>query len=73
MTETLLDVTGLSCPLPLLKTKLALKTMRKGDCLNVITSDSGSYRDIPAYIEQSEHALISKASKGGSYYFVIRC
>jgi|TARA_R110002167_G_scaffold13793_9_gene56733 TusA-related sulfurtransferase len=67
----LLDATALSCPLPLLKTKLALKTLAAGEVLMVRACDAGSWRDIPRYIELSEHRLLSTARNGDEYHYWI--
>lgn len=70
--DVALDVTGLSCPMPLLKTKLELKKMHEGQLLLVVTSDGGSWKDIPAYINQVVHELISAQQKDKNYVFLIR-
>ncbi|MDO6682778.1 MULTISPECIES: sulfurtransferase TusA family protein [unclassified Oceanobacter] len=67
----LLDVTALSCPLPLLKTKLALKSLAVGDVLLVRACDAGSWRDIPRYLELSEHQLMSASREGNEYHYWI--
>ena len=56
---TELDASTLQCPLPLLKTKLALKSLEKGDHLQVKTTDSASLADIPRFIDHSCHSLVS--------------
>jgi len=67
-----LDARGLSCPMPLLKTKLELNRMQTGDILEVLASDSGSARDIPAFLELSRHELVSLEERDGEFHFVIR-
>ena len=52
-----LDARGLSCPLPLLKMKLALKTMEASEKLRVLTTDEGSVRDFKAFCELAGHLL----------------
>ncbi|WP_428239890.1 sulfurtransferase TusA family protein [Gynuella sp.] len=54
-----LDARNLRCPLPLLKTKMMLSSMKDREILKVVATDSGSYRDIPAFIKSSVHNLIS--------------
>lgn len=73
MTDKTLDASGLRCPMPLLKTKLALSDLQPGHLLEVIATDSGSARDIPAYLKLSGHELVSFEETGESYRFVIRC
>jgi tRNA 2-thiouridine synthesizing protein A len=75
MITTKLDLTGLKCPLPALKTRKALKSVKPGDRLEVYCTDPLSVIDIPHLIaetgdwveitERAEHRivfLIEKAS-----------
>ena len=76
MATTKLDLSGLKCPLPALKTRKALKTVPPGDFLEVHCTDPLSVIDIPALINETgdsveitEHAerrivfLIEKANR----------
>jgi tRNA 2-thiouridine synthesizing protein A len=53
MTTTKLDLTGLKCPLPALKTRKALKTVKPGDFLEVYCTDPLSVIDIPNLIRET--------------------
>ena len=53
MTKTTLDLTGLKCPLPALKTRKALKTVAPGDFLEVHCTDPLSVIDIPNLIRET--------------------
>ena len=53
MATTLLDLSGLKCPLPALKTRKALKTLSPGDYLEVHCTDPLSVIDIPALINET--------------------
>ena len=53
MTTTKLDLTGLKCPLPALKTRKALKALRPGDVLEVHCTDPLSVIDIPNLIRET--------------------
>jgi tRNA 2-thiouridine synthesizing protein A len=53
MTQTKLDLTGLKCPLPALKTRKALKALSPGDRLEVHCTDPLSLIDIPALIQET--------------------
>jgi tRNA 2-thiouridine synthesizing protein A len=50
---TLLDLTGLKCPLPALKTRKSLKSLQPGDFLEVHCTDPLSVIDIPALIGET--------------------
>lgn len=73
MADRTLDASGLHCPMPLLKTKLELNTMAPGSELEVIATDAGSARDIPAFLRLSRHQLVSSSQTGDQYRFVIKC
>jgi tRNA 2-thiouridine synthesizing protein A len=53
MTKTKLDLTGLRCPLPALKTRKALKSVPPGDFLEVHCTDPLSVIDIPNLIRET--------------------
>jgi tRNA 2-thiouridine synthesizing protein A len=53
MTMTTLDLTGLKCPLPALKTRKALKPLKAGDRLEVHCTDPLSVIDIPNLIRET--------------------
>jgi tRNA 2-thiouridine synthesizing protein A len=75
MTQTKLDLTGLKCPLPALKTRKALKSLRPGDRLEVHCTDPLSVIDIPNLIretgdrieitEQAERRIVFLIEKAG--------
>ncbi len=50
---TKLDLTGLKCPLPVLKTRKALKALSAGDRLEVHCTDPLSIIDIPNLIRET--------------------
>ncbi|MDO5768560.1 MAG: sulfurtransferase TusA family protein [Psychrobacter sp.] len=50
------DGRGLACPLPLLKTKVALRSVNNGESLYVLATDANSTADIVAFCQQS-HAM----------------
>jgi len=73
MSDRILDTSGLRCPMPLLKTKLELNSMTPGEELEVIATDAGSARDIPAFLAMTAHTLVEVSENSGQYRFVIKC
>lgn len=68
-----LDASGLRCPLPLLRTKQALAGMEPGDILEVLATDAGSWRDIPAYLSRAPHQLLEQDdTETGQFRFLIQ-
>ena len=53
MTTTKLDLSGLRCPLPALKTRKALKSIVPGGFLEVLCTDPLSVIDIPNLIRET--------------------
>lgn len=69
--DQVLDASDLRCPMPLLKTKLALNNLAVGARLLVIATDAGSARDIPAFLKHTAHKLIATEESDDSFRFVI--
>jgi len=67
-----LDVKGLNCPLPILKTKKALQKIDIGHVLEVFTTDPGSVPDFNAFCRQTGHILIDTFELDASFRFLIR-
>jgi tRNA 2-thiouridine synthesizing protein A len=53
MATMILDLMGLNCPLPVLKTRKALKGLRPGDLLRVLCTDPLAVLDIPNLIRET--------------------
>ena len=58
-----LDTRGLSCPLPILKTKKSLNGLSSGQVLKIVATDPGSVKDMQAFARQTGHALISSSEE----------
>jgi tRNA 2-thiouridine synthesizing protein A len=71
MTTTKLDLTGLKCPLPALKTRKALKAVAPGDFLEVHCTDPLSVIDIPNLIrETGDKVEISERGETGIIFLI---
>jgi len=67
-----LDARGLACPLPLLKAKKLLNTMRSGEVLYVVSSDPTSLLDFRAFADQTGHALLDSRENFNEYFVWIK-
>jgi len=65
------DARGLSCPLPIVRTAQAIKTVTPGQLLEVIATDPGSVKDFAAWSKATGNALVETSSEAGVYRFVI--
>ena len=70
--DELLDASGLSCPLPLLKAKQALHKLESGRVLKVLATDAGSQRDFKVYVDQSDHEMLESFIDADQYVYIIR-
>ncbi len=59
-----LDLSGLKCPLPVLKTQKALSDLTTGQCLRVISTDPMSQIDIPHFCSEKGHILLDTQPVG---------
>ena len=67
-----LDCSGLSCPMPIVKTAKAIRTMASGELIEVIATDPGSASDFPAWCTSTKNELVTMAEEDGVYRYVIR-
>jgi tRNA 2-thiouridine synthesizing protein A len=67
-----LDARGLSCPLPILKTKKSLNELASGQVLKVVATDPGSVKDMQAFSTQTGHALLGQSEENKTYVFYLR-
>jgi tRNA 2-thiouridine synthesizing protein A len=71
MTTTKLDLAGLKCPLPALKTRKALGAIKPGDRLEVHCTDPLSTIDIPNLISETGDRIENTARDGDRIIFLI--
>jgi tRNA 2-thiouridine synthesizing protein A len=66
-----LDVKGLSCPLPILRTKKTLAEMTSGQVLRVLATDPGAVKDFQAFAKQTGNQLLvnAEADQVFEFYF----
>jgi tRNA 2-thiouridine synthesizing protein A len=67
-----LNARGLSCPLPIVKTKKALADMASNQVLKVISTDSGSVKDMAAFAEQTGNSLLETVEQNGEFTFYMK-
>ncbi|OLS27889.1 MAG: Sulfurtransferase TusA [Candidatus Heimdallarchaeota archaeon LC_3] len=68
-----LDARNMSCPMPVLKTKKAMKGMEIGHVLEIIATDPGSMKDMASFCRTTGQELISSEEKSDkTYRFLIK-
>ena len=67
-----LDAVGLACPMPLLKAKLELNRLARGQVLMVTATDPGSQRDFRSFAKLAGHTLLREEADEGVYRYWLR-
>jgi len=62
---TVLDATGLLCPLPVLQARRALKTVPAGGILEVLATDPGAVRDFEHFCQTTGCELVESSEQPG--------
>ena len=66
-----LDTRGMSCPLPILKTRKAINLINSGEILEVTASDPGSVKDMASFCQQTGNSLVSSNEADSNFVFLI--
>jgi tRNA 2-thiouridine synthesizing protein A len=67
-----LDLKGLSCPLPIVKTAKAMKELAPGELLEAFATDPGSVPDFKAWAQSTGNPLVESSQEGGVFHFVLK-
>jgi len=70
--DLLINVKGLQCPLPLLKTKQTLGDMRSGQVLKVVATDDNTKMSFTSYLKNSGDELLKMEEYGEELHHYIR-
>jgi len=70
--DKVLDCTGLSCPIPVMKTARAIKKMKKGQILQLISTDPGAVPDMEAWTKNTGHKMLNSYQENEKYVFYFR-
>ncbi|HXD98459.1 MAG TPA: sulfurtransferase TusA family protein [Candidatus Acidoferrum sp.] len=72
LADRTLDCVGLFCPMPILKTRDALKAMAVGQVLEMTSDDPASEADMKSWTTRTGHDLLEIDKNGAVYRFVVR-
>ena len=67
-----LDLTGLKCPLPILRAKKALATLDSGTLLTILATDAGAPADFAAFCQHTGHELLESSEANGVFTLVLK-
>ena len=67
-----LDARGSTCPMPIVKTSQAIKTIPVGDTLEILATDRGAVSDVPAWCTFTGNELLEQSESDGVFRFLVR-
>ena len=67
-----IDTSGLSCPMPVIKAKKALKSLELSQVLKVISTYPGSVNDIPAWCNVTGQEILGQEEENKKFFFYIK-
>ncbi len=70
--DQVLDCSGLSCPMPVIKTSKAIKTIEIGQILKMIATDPGSQADMEAWSRQTGNEMLASLKEGDKFVYFIK-
>jgi tRNA 2-thiouridine synthesizing protein A len=69
---TLLDATGLRCPLPVLRARKVLKSVPEGELLDVLATDTAAPADFEAFCRETGHTFVTVEQTDDVYRIRLR-
>jgi tRNA 2-thiouridine synthesizing protein A len=67
-----IDCTGLFCPMPIVKTREAIRSMRSGQLLEMLSDDPASEADMKTWARLSGNELVDVEREGAVFRFLVR-
>jgi tRNA 2-thiouridine synthesizing protein A len=67
-----LDCVGLFCPMPILKTRDAMKGMTLGETLEMLSDDPASEADMKSWTARTGQELLEIQKNGTVFRFIVR-
>jgi tRNA 2-thiouridine synthesizing protein A len=67
-----IDVSGKCCPMPIVDTNKAIKSLQQGEQLEILATDPGTQKDIPSWCKRTGNELIASEADNGQYRYLIK-
>lgn len=67
-----IDCKGMSCPEPILHTKMAINELDSGQILEMFATDPGSVNDMDAWAKRTGNPILETNEKDGVYQFFVK-
>lgn len=70
--DLVLDLRGLKCPFPVLRTRKAMQDLPSGAIVRADATDPAAQIDFPHFCNETGHALLERVVENGLFSFTIR-
>ena len=70
--DTVLDLKGLLCPIPIVKMAKAIKEVEVGQLIEAFATDPGVMADIPAWCRSTGNELVTLEKLDKQFHFLVR-
>ncbi|MDF2789191.1 MAG: CoA-disulfide reductase [Neobacillus sp.] len=70
--DTIVDVSGLTCPMPIIKLKKGMDSLESGQVIELLVTDRGALNDLPAWSKNAGHTLFKMEQEEKLIKFWIR-
>ncbi len=67
-----LDTSGKCCPMPMVETNRAIKTLGPGQVLEIVATDPATQTDIPSWCRRTGNELLEQGSDAGVLRYYVR-
>ncbi len=67
-----LDTSGKCCPMPIVDTNKAIKSLRIGEVLEIIATDPGTQTDIPSWCKRTGNELLSSLEEDNTFKYYVK-
>jgi tRNA 2-thiouridine synthesizing protein A len=70
--DSVLDTCGKCCPMPIVETNHAIKSLEPGQVLEIVATDIGTQKDIPSWCVRTGNTLLGSESENKTYRYYVR-
>ncbi|MFZ5651605.1 MAG: sulfurtransferase TusA family protein [Bacillota bacterium] len=70
--DKVVDARGTSCPGPILAAKKAIVDVKAGEILEILATDSGTQKDIPAWAKKMGHEYLGVIEDAGTFKLYVK-
>lgn len=67
-----IDMTGLKCPIPVVRARKAMDKLASGQVLHITSDDEISCANFPVFVQQNGHEMVETYQEGSTYHYFIR-